>query len=142
MRHSRDPGGIELLRRGGRAPTGDAVRLLDERDAEPFFVRCLCGRDEVGCLDTAARTMAEHDRSARLVHGVEIRPRRSVWSLDLEHQSATVTSSPVVMVPPVRMSARRPPRCKLLEVRARLGEPPADAGHGSDAESVTDQGIQ
>jgi len=24
-----------------------------------------------------------------------------VWSLDLEHQSTTVTSSPVVIVPPV-----------------------------------------
>src|SRR5262249_49905048 len=32
--------------------------------------------------------------------------------------------------------------CELLEVRAGFGEPPANAGRGSDAESMTDEPVQ
>jgi hypothetical protein len=45
--HSR-PGGVELASRSWRPPPGDAVGLLDERDAHPFRTRDLRHGDQVG----------------------------------------------------------------------------------------------
>ena len=60
----RDPGRVELVRRRRRAPAGDAVGLLDERDAEAERQRRARRRDQVAGVDAAAGAVTEHERAA------------------------------------------------------------------------------
>jgi hypothetical protein len=57
-----------------------------------LLVRGFRRRDKVGRLNPAARTVPEHERSARLVDGVEISLRRSMWGLDLEHARRSLSA--------------------------------------------------
>jgi hypothetical protein len=84
VREDREPRRVELMRRSGGAASGEAIRLLDEgyRDAERDR---LVGRgDEVARVDATARTVAEHERGARLVHATQVRPREAAGRLDLD----------------------------------------------------------
>ena len=61
----RDPRRVELLRRSRRAPPGDAVGLLDERDADAARERDAGRGDEVGRMHAASGAVAEHERRSR-----------------------------------------------------------------------------
>ena len=79
----RDPRGVELAGGRGRAPAGDAVGLLDERDAHAGAERRLGAATQVGRLHAAARAVAEHERGDRRVHRMQMRPRRAVGRVDV-----------------------------------------------------------
>jgi geranylgeranyl reductase family protein len=80
----RRPGGVELSRRSGRAPTCDAVRLLDERDREPAFQCDVPRRDEIPRLHAAACAVTEHECRLGRIHAREMRTRRAVGRVDVE----------------------------------------------------------
>ena len=83
-RDHRQPGGVELLRRRRGLAARDAVGLLDQRDGEAGLARDAgCGLD-VGRFDPAAGPVSEHQRSLRLLRGVEVGPGGAVRCLDLE----------------------------------------------------------
>ena len=63
------PGGVEPRRGRRRAPAGDAVGLLDERDGHPGGLRGRRRGDQVAGGDAAAGAVAEHEQRPR-------RPRR------------------------------------------------------------------
>ena len=92
----RRPRGVELPRRGRRASPGDAIRLLDEHDAEAFLERRVLRSDQVPRRHASPGTVAEHQRGARLFHGMQVRACWTVRSLDLErrHAAASSGSSP------------------------------------------------
>lgn len=50
---------------GRRASAGDAVRLFDERDADPLRARSLTCRYEISRLDATAGTVPEDESGAR-----------------------------------------------------------------------------
>jgi DivIVA domain-containing protein len=79
-----DPVGVELRRRGGGTPAGDAVGLLDQGDGDPRRAGGFRRGNEIGCLDAPTGTVAEDERSKRFVGRVEVRARRPVRRLDLE----------------------------------------------------------
>ncbi len=85
MREHRDPGGVELARGRRRAPAGDPVGLLDERDAEPLGLRHLGGRHQVARADATAGAVAEHDRADGAADLGHVRPGRAVRGVDLDH---------------------------------------------------------
>lgn len=72
LRDHRQPGLVELGRRGGRAPAGHPVGLFDEHDRVALAHRRPGRRDEVGCADPAAGAVTEHQRTARRVHGMDV----------------------------------------------------------------------
>ena len=74
----RGPRGLELPRRSRGSAPGDAVRLLDERDAEPLRDRDFRGGDEVGSGHPATGSMAENERASRLHRGLQMCVRRPV----------------------------------------------------------------
>src|SRR5204862_4078452 len=57
--------------------------LLHERDAEPGMAGGCGGADEVRRLDSAARPVAEHERTRRRAHFAEMDARKPVGSLEL-----------------------------------------------------------
>jgi hypothetical protein len=75
--HSR-PRRVELARRGRRAASRDAVRLLNERDAYVLVERDVSGSCEVGRPDATGCSVAEDKRAARFGGSVDVRPRCSV----------------------------------------------------------------
>ena len=82
----RDPGDVELARGRGRAASGDAIRLLDERDAHALGVRCVGRRDEVACSDAASGTVPEHEPGTWLVRRMQVDAGRPVRGLDVTHR--------------------------------------------------------
>ena len=84
LRDHGDPGRVELVRRRGAPPPGHAVRLLDERHAHPGRPRGARGPDEVRRLDPAAGPVAEHDPGHGRVDRVQMDPRETVRSVELE----------------------------------------------------------
>jgi hypothetical protein len=78
------PGGVQLSRRGRRAPARDAVRLLNQDDGQLRVVRGRCGADQVGRVEAAACAVAEHERSGRFVDSAKVGARDAVRSLELE----------------------------------------------------------
>ncbi len=111
----------------------------------------------------AERVAAEPGRPAEAGHRAGGRLRRKGPGDDRIHPvawpSAPVpapgigtTGSPTRIVPPPRMSARSPPRCtsprrmpggrEPLQVRARLGQAPADALDLPDQEAAADESVQ
>src|SRR5262249_56181913 len=55
----RGPGRVELVRGGGRAAAGDAVRLLHERHSDLPGQRGLGDGDEIGGADAPARAVPQ-----------------------------------------------------------------------------------
>jgi hypothetical protein len=93
MLEHRRPVGVELRRAGRRTPAGDAVRLLDQRDADPFGaggVRC---GDEIRRLHTAGGSVTKDESAARLVDEVEVDAGRAVRSLDVQGHSSDLASN-------------------------------------------------
>jgi hypothetical protein len=76
--------GVELARGSGRPPDGNAVRLLDEPDAEPRGKGLVGGGDEIRCRHVAARAVTEDECGAGPLHQVQVRPRLAVRSVDLD----------------------------------------------------------
>jgi hypothetical protein len=79
-----DPCLVQALGRRGRAPPGDSVRLLDQRDREVLFHRGVFRRDEVGRLDPTARTVPEDECASGPIDAVQVCPCRSSWRVDLQ----------------------------------------------------------
>jgi hypothetical protein len=86
-----EPRGVELVRRCRTAPARHPVRLLDEHDADPGRERSVLRRDEIRRLHTAARTVSEHERRRRLVDLMDVRPRGTERSLQLEDEPSLAT---------------------------------------------------
>ena len=78
----RDPGDVELARGRGRASSRDAVGLLDQHDADPERPRDARHCNEIARPHAAARAVAEHERGAGIVRGVQVRVRATVRRLD------------------------------------------------------------
>jgi hypothetical protein len=75
---------VELVRWRGRAATGDSIGLLDERNRHARGIRSACRGDEVARSDTAARSVAEHERAARPVDRLQVRAGGAVRCRDLD----------------------------------------------------------
>jgi hypothetical protein len=82
LEHS-DPCLVQTLGRRGRAPPGDSVRLLDQRDCEVLFHRGVSRRDEVGRLDPTASAVPEDECASGSIDAVKVRPCRSGWRVNL-----------------------------------------------------------
>jgi hypothetical protein len=65
--HHPDPGGVQLFRGSGGAPTRDAIGLLDERDSEAFGDRGIGRGEEIRRLDPSASPVPEDKRTAGLI---------------------------------------------------------------------------
>src|SRR5437588_11150814 len=98
----RDPGGVKLRRAWRRAPAGDAIGLLDQRHADPLYPGDLRRGPEIWRFHPSRRTMAEHQRRARLIDQIQMGTRRAVRSIDLDdsHQGTAPCSSTNVPVGP------------------------------------------
>ena len=84
------PTRIEVGRRRGRAPAGNAIRLLDERNAEPDGERHVLRSDEILGGDSSTRAVAEDEDAARRIGVVEMRLRRAVSRVQHESGHATI----------------------------------------------------
>jgi hypothetical protein len=83
-----DPGGVQLACRCGGAPPGDAVGLLDERDAHFFRQRGSGRRHEIRRRHPAAGSVPEHERGPRLDGRVQVHLRLAVRRVDLDGRHA------------------------------------------------------
>jgi sulfur-carrier protein len=77
------PGGVELAGRGGRAPAGDPVRLLDEHDTEALLASGVSSGHQVRGAHPATGAVAEHECTGRVVGKLELRSRRTVGGFDV-----------------------------------------------------------
>jgi hypothetical protein len=82
----RRPGYVELAGRGGRAPAGDPVRLLDERDADPLRERRLLCGDEVSRLNPARGAVTEDEGASRPVGVMHVGDGTTVRRVHFEHR--------------------------------------------------------
>jgi hypothetical protein len=78
------PGAVELARRSGRAPACDAVRLLDEGDADPLRARGFRYGEKVRRVYSPTCSMAEDKRRSWLVGAMQVNVRLAVRSVDCE----------------------------------------------------------
>ena len=114
------PRGIELRRRRGRAPPGDAVRLLDERHREPGRPGRARRGNEIRRVDAAARTVTEDEPAAGTFGRPQMGVCRAVRCCDFENvgQGSHSLTQPELsskhrdetfrtLAPPVRLAARR-----------------------------------
>ena len=88
------PRGVELARRRGRAAPGNALRLLDERDAQALGDRYVRGGRKVRRQHAAAGAVAQDQRSARSVYELQMGMRPAVRSVDLEDHPQKVCPHP------------------------------------------------
>ena len=88
----RDPGDVELARRYGGAPTGDAVGLFDERDADPLGAGGGRGSGQVSRGHAAAGAVTEHEGGSRLVRRLEVDACAAVRGLELEDRQANIVA--------------------------------------------------
>ena len=80
------PGGVELSRGRGRAPSGHAVGLLDQRDAESLRQRHVGRRDEIARADSASRPVTENEGGPLALGRMQIDIGGAVRRCDLEHR--------------------------------------------------------
>ena len=92
--HDRQPGGVQLARRGGRASTCDPVRLLYQPDGYALGQRDLSHRHQVGCVHPSPGAMTEQQSGPRPIGGIEMNPCRSRRRLDLNHSHAGMLTAP------------------------------------------------
>ena len=88
MLEHRGPGGVELVCWSGGATTGDAVGLLDKRDAHILWERGIGRRHQISRLDPSPGAVAENQGGSRAVGRMQVRPRRAVRRLDLDRGQA------------------------------------------------------
>jgi hypothetical protein len=84
----RDDGGprlIKMRRWCGRAASSHSVRLRHERDRNSTADRGLRDRGEIGCVDTAAGTVPEHEEAPRAVRLGQGYRSRAAWRRYLCH---------------------------------------------------------
>jgi hypothetical protein len=84
----RHPGGVQVVGRSGSASPGDAVGLLDERDADPFRARDACHRYQIWGSHSSSGSMTEDKRGARLVGGIQMDVRPTVRGVHFEDRHA------------------------------------------------------
>jgi SMI1 / KNR4 family (SUKH-1) len=90
----RDPGSVQLRREGRRAPTRDAVGLLDQGDGDPFREGGLPRRHEIRCLDASSGPVTENESRAWLVRVVQVRARRPVRGVELADRHVSILPPP------------------------------------------------
>ena len=79
-----DPGCVELPRRGGSAPAGDAVGLLDERDADGMRVGDLGGLLQIRRAHLPIGAVAEDERGDRVAaRGMQVHSGGAVGGVDV-----------------------------------------------------------
>src|SRR5439155_1485076 len=76
-------GGDELRGARGGSAARDAVGLLDQPGDDPLRAGRLSGCNEIRCLHSSTRTVAQDERGAGVVGGVHVRAGQSVRRLDL-----------------------------------------------------------
>src|SRR6516225_10979368 len=93
------PRRVELMCRRGASLSGDAVRLLDERDGHRERACDTGCRDEVGRGDPSAGAVAEDERGARTLRRVELDARGPVRRFDVQcrHFGSNTTRMTVAM---------------------------------------------
>jgi len=84
MLDHRGPDRVELPGRSGSASPGDAVRLLDECDADPFRARDLRHRYQIPRRHPSGGSMTENQRGPRLIGGVQVGVRAAMGRVHLE----------------------------------------------------------
>ena len=72
--------------RSGSASPGDAVGLLDERDADPFRARDARHRHQISGSHPSSGSMTEDQRGSRLVSGIQMDVRPTVRGVHFEHR--------------------------------------------------------
>lgn len=107
-----EPRGIELAGRGRAAATSHQVGLFHQGDANALVVRGSRCRDEVRGADAPAGSVAEDERAAWIIDGVQMRSRSPMWRLDLDHgpmncHGATTKSAQMRLDPSIHPSYRR-----------------------------------
>ena len=90
------PGGVELARRSRSASTGDAVGLLDERDADPFRARDPGHRHEVRCGHASTGSVTEDQRGPWPIGDMQVGVRLAMRGVDFHHRHAGNGGSPAV----------------------------------------------
>jgi hypothetical protein len=83
------PGGVQLARRGRRAPPGDPVRLLHQPNADSLRECRIFRRHEVGSLDSSPSPMTEQQPGARPVCVMQMDPREPCRTFHFQHSHAT-----------------------------------------------------
>ena len=78
------PGGVELMCGRRRAAAGDAVGLLDERDADAYCARGLRHSDQIRSRHPSTGSVTENEPGDRLVGRVQVHVRPPVLRLDRE----------------------------------------------------------
>jgi hypothetical protein len=89
----REPGRVEVRCSGRGAPAGDAVRLLDQGDADPLCEGGIARSEEVRRVGASTGSVAEDERGARFLGLVEVGTGRTARGLDVEsgHTAHDVT---------------------------------------------------
>jgi hypothetical protein len=83
--HDREPRRVEVVCRGRAATAGNAIRLLDERNAHVLGERSFGNGDEIAGRHAAARAVTEHEPAARRLGMPRVHLGRAVRSVDVEH---------------------------------------------------------
>ena len=84
LRYSREPAGVEVRGRCGRATSGNPVWLLEQRDQQIQRVRRPRSSRQIGGADTPSRAVTEHQRRDGLIDGMQERSARAVRCFDIE----------------------------------------------------------
>ena len=111
-----------------RAPSRDAVGLLDESDADSFCERDLGDDDEVWRGDSSRGSMPEDQRSFGAFDRMQMCVRRSVRRLDLDDRHPLdAASAPSGLVPlrPTNVRTTYDASSCRLRLRRRRGSQPA-----------------
>jgi 5'-3' exonuclease len=82
----RRPGDVELARGRGRAAPGNAVGLLDERDADALRTGDVRHRHQVSGIDPSTGAVAEDQGGAWLIGEVQVDVRPTMRRLHFEHR--------------------------------------------------------
>ncbi len=107
------PRGFELTRGSRGAPAGDAVRLLDERDADSLRARRIRHRDEVSRGYAAGCSVTEDQRGSRLLDRMQVSLRRAVRSIHVENRHRSDGASDELgCAPPSYLRERSPTKLK------------------------------
>jgi hypothetical protein len=83
VRDDRRPCGVELRGRRWRAPTGDAIRLFDERNRDPLLECDIGGDDEVGSRHASPGAMTKRENGARRLREVHMNPGGAMRGFDV-----------------------------------------------------------
>jgi hypothetical protein len=86
----RGPGGVELARWSGGASPGDAIGLLDQRDADPFRPRDVRRRHKVSRSHPSTGSVTEDQRRPRLIGRMQVGVRLTMRGVHFEDRDGSV----------------------------------------------------